>query len=496
MQQWYRIGDIEKLTGISQRTLRSWEIRHNLIQPHRTPKGTRLYSERDLQAIRSIMSIIYSRKLSLRAIAAEVAAGRLALADLTTDLAYQIPSPKKGLIQNSVETSQIIRRAADPISLASRSHPLYKDFSGTLSKVLGEIEEYSRLSEFSNYLCKEVRALFSASGVYLWLLEENGQWLDGSAFYGQESPYFIGFRLPVDHTTAHAARAFRANEPVIVNKTRENIGLVPFQSTLRIASLMALPLFTAKNTAIGVLTVLDLDNDIKFPAKPERESEQLEDYSYNMNDYENYLDRLKLFCTNLAGSIAIVKTIEERADTISYQQKLLSDILFLNKSFLVNDVLKQIIISCCTMVRSDVGFAFVVKGNEKILSGMSGRLASKERKGIQPYEFTPENISFNEHSVGVKSMKDRKVIAIEDAIDNPDVNREMRVKYNVRALLAVPLIVENRVAGVFLLGDTRRRRKFTLQEIEKCKEFASYAALALHYALLLESKDREDKILH
>jgi DNA-binding transcriptional MerR regulator len=48
----YNIKAVVQATGISPSTLRAWERRYNIAQPHRSESGYRLYSERDIAVIR------------------------------------------------------------------------------------------------------------------------------------------------------------------------------------------------------------------------------------------------------------------------------------------------------------------------------------------------------------------------------------------------------------------------------------------------------------
>ncbi|HVP14827.1 MAG TPA: MerR family transcriptional regulator [Terriglobales bacterium] len=50
----FTIRAASALTGINQNTLRAWERRHGLVQPERTPKGYRLYSDQDVDRLRRI----------------------------------------------------------------------------------------------------------------------------------------------------------------------------------------------------------------------------------------------------------------------------------------------------------------------------------------------------------------------------------------------------------------------------------------------------------
>ncbi|WP_283164222.1 MerR family transcriptional regulator [Shewanella corallii] len=49
------IGDVAERTGVNPVTLRAWQRRFGLINPARTPKGHRLYSEQDITRIEDIL---------------------------------------------------------------------------------------------------------------------------------------------------------------------------------------------------------------------------------------------------------------------------------------------------------------------------------------------------------------------------------------------------------------------------------------------------------
>ena len=57
----YNMLAVEKATGLSPRTLRSWERRYDVPAPQRAPGGHRLYSERDLALIRWLMEQVAGR---------------------------------------------------------------------------------------------------------------------------------------------------------------------------------------------------------------------------------------------------------------------------------------------------------------------------------------------------------------------------------------------------------------------------------------------------
>jgi len=57
-QELYPIREVARMTGINPVTLRAWERRYGLIQPTRTASGHRLYSQDDIDMVRSILGWI------------------------------------------------------------------------------------------------------------------------------------------------------------------------------------------------------------------------------------------------------------------------------------------------------------------------------------------------------------------------------------------------------------------------------------------------------
>src|SRR3954454_23449925 len=49
-----RIGELSRRSGVSPELLRAWERRYDLLQPERSEGGLRLYSEGDLERVRSM----------------------------------------------------------------------------------------------------------------------------------------------------------------------------------------------------------------------------------------------------------------------------------------------------------------------------------------------------------------------------------------------------------------------------------------------------------
>lgn len=54
----FRIGAVSRLTGIPSDTLRVWERRYEVVQPHRTEGGNRLYSQEDIDRLTLIKRLV------------------------------------------------------------------------------------------------------------------------------------------------------------------------------------------------------------------------------------------------------------------------------------------------------------------------------------------------------------------------------------------------------------------------------------------------------
>ncbi|MGE8361449.1 MerR family transcriptional regulator [Pseudomonas sp.] len=57
-EELFPIREVSRLTGVNPVTLRAWERRYGLIQPTRADSGHRLYSQSDVEAVRSILAWI------------------------------------------------------------------------------------------------------------------------------------------------------------------------------------------------------------------------------------------------------------------------------------------------------------------------------------------------------------------------------------------------------------------------------------------------------
>ena len=62
---YYRIGEVESLTGVPAYVLRYWESEFKLLRPKKNPAGQRVYRQRELDLVRRIKTLLYDERLTL-----------------------------------------------------------------------------------------------------------------------------------------------------------------------------------------------------------------------------------------------------------------------------------------------------------------------------------------------------------------------------------------------------------------------------------------------
>jgi DNA-binding transcriptional MerR regulator len=62
---YYRIGEVEALTGVPAYVLRYWESEFKLLRPKKNPAGQRVYRQRELDLVRRIKALLYDERLTL-----------------------------------------------------------------------------------------------------------------------------------------------------------------------------------------------------------------------------------------------------------------------------------------------------------------------------------------------------------------------------------------------------------------------------------------------
>ena len=62
---YYSISEVSELLGVSQSNLRFWEKEFKQLKPRRNAKGTRFYTQDDIQILKKIMFLVNDQRLTL-----------------------------------------------------------------------------------------------------------------------------------------------------------------------------------------------------------------------------------------------------------------------------------------------------------------------------------------------------------------------------------------------------------------------------------------------
>lgn len=159
-EELFPIREVSRLTGVNPVTLRAWERRYGLIQPTRTESGHRLYSQANIEAIRSILAWL-ERGVAVSKVGKILQRNELAQAS-SAPVSHEVASGEWG------EWQQQIRRALSDFDQARleqvygqvfSSYPLAVVFQDVLMPLWQQLRlrqnEFGRSSEwlfFDNFL--------------------------------------------------------------------------------------------------------------------------------------------------------------------------------------------------------------------------------------------------------------------------------------------------------------------------------------------------------
>ncbi len=62
----FSIGQVAQHTGLPQSVLRYWETVFDSLKPHKSPGGTRLYSQQDINLILRIKNLLYENGFTIK----------------------------------------------------------------------------------------------------------------------------------------------------------------------------------------------------------------------------------------------------------------------------------------------------------------------------------------------------------------------------------------------------------------------------------------------
>jgi DNA-binding transcriptional MerR regulator len=64
-KQFFKIGEVARITGVKPHVLRYWETEFSSIRPTKTKTGQRLYRRRDVQLVLLIKQLLYQERFTI-----------------------------------------------------------------------------------------------------------------------------------------------------------------------------------------------------------------------------------------------------------------------------------------------------------------------------------------------------------------------------------------------------------------------------------------------
>ena len=120
---YYSISEISKLVDEEQHILRYWEKNFNLIKPRKNRAGNRVYSEKDLNIIKSIKYLIREEKLSLAGAKEKLSTMNFDVDETKTEQLFDEPSIE-------IEETEIITE--EPVYVENNYKQLLLEIRGLL----------------------------------------------------------------------------------------------------------------------------------------------------------------------------------------------------------------------------------------------------------------------------------------------------------------------------------------------------------------------------
>ena len=172
----------------------------------------------------------------------------------------------------------------------------------------------------------------------------------------------------------------------------------------------------------------------------------------------------------------------------------LKALLDVNSSFVstleLNKLLQIIIDKSTQFIKLDTGAIYLLEEETLYLGATTPPLPPNI-----PEELRHDKLINHPHIQ--ESLSGKKPLTLinfskEELSDSEKIIVEQR---NLKSLLFIPLIIENRPVGILILGTTNKERLFTSQEIDMCATFSVEAALAIENARLFKESELTAKLL-
>lgn len=388
-------------------------------------------------------------------------------------------------LAGTIRGSQIFRQAKRRIAELNTLQAISQAITSTLE-----------LGELLNRIALSSTKILQADGAILRLLDEEGKVLKAVSSYGLEEEELEMLKpVPLGEDVAGIVAFTR--EPILIPDVQ--LSSLTFENFSRsVASVLCVPLIY-KGKVVGTLALFSSREGEK-PGKvfDEEDMGLLTTMAAQMAiAIENaiILQRIELLAKDRERSLNELSLLYEVSRSLHTTIKL-------------DQILRMILLS--VTFANPLGFdraaLFLVNEKEGFLEGIIGigarnaqeteewRLKLRDLSYFTKADSTlgeAENFPFEtmirqvriplhqNHSMLIKTLKEKRPFYIEDAQTDPEVNKEILKLFGSRAFASVPLIVKDRPIGLIAVDNLFTGRPITKSDLGVLTLLANQAAMAI-----------------
>jgi len=198
----------------------------------------------------------------------------------------------------------------------------------------------------------------------------------------------------------------------------------------------------------------------------------------------------KDFITTLAQILAAAtanKKLKEQADKLAEDLIALQEVnKIISQSPDLENIMQRIVVEGKRLVKTRQCHLFLLDDRNQRLVGSAS---------TQPEDFNIHEVAIplSDESLAIKSLKEMRVIAIEESTRAQQMEPAELSSIISSAAILAPLIAKEQAIGVLICSDDSRTRQFSREEISRAETLAHQAAIALENARLFQVVSRSQK---
>jgi PAS domain S-box-containing protein len=386
-----------------------------------------------------------------------VANGRVAG---TVNLSRRRPRPYDA--QELLSASQLVAQIAlqlEGARLHADARRRVEDLA-LINEVGGVIAQHLELEEVLSTAMEHLSRIVEVPHTFLLLLDPSGVRMHALAtnLPGPDKP---DLSLSV-HEPSAAAEAVRTRKAVVVEDTSVDPRVSPnLSKRFGHRALLAVPLLS-EGRPVGAMVMGETRGPRRF------------------SRWE--VDRALALANQLASAIDKARLYDEQRLRVRHLRLLLENSQVITGSLELEQILAASAQGLVRMVDATDAFIWFLEDTE-----LRGVVCSS--KEFQEH-FSQLRISLSEGSAVGLAIQDRAPVRIEDAESSPEIDGSIDSMYGQKSVLALPLMLREVPIGAISIGDRRRTRRFTDDEVERTLLMSRQVAVAIDNARLFQDLKR------